>query len=33
VLYRCWRYVLHYLRRYLLIDRIKQRSTGQPPDE
>jgi len=29
----CWRKLLHYLRRYLLIDRVKQRTTGQPPDE
>jgi hypothetical protein len=27
-----WRAFLHYLRRYLLIDRIRQRDTGAPPD-
>jgi hypothetical protein len=28
-----WRWLLHTLRRYLLIDRMRQRDTGAPPDE
>jgi hypothetical protein len=30
--YLLWRRLLHYARRYLLIDRIRQRDTGAPPD-